>query len=95
MGEKQRVKSVHYFPFFSLFYATQFSRACNFRLFSLFFRWCLGSFLSFLRVGAIATYIYAIAVLYFFCYRGLWRDEWFPRRKRVFNRWVRRWVLIG
>ena len=71
MGEKQRVESVHYLPFFSLFYATQFSRACNFRLFSFFFRLFPCAFSSFLRVGAIAKYGFAIAVFIFLCYRGL------------------------
>ena len=47
--------------------------------------------MSFLRVGAIAKYGFAIAVFIFLCYRGLlgWflgskGDEWFPGRKRVF-----------
>jgi len=83
MGEKQRVESVHYFSFF-LFYATQFSHACNFRLFSFFFGLFISAFLSFLRVGAIAIYAFAIADVGVFCYRGLWGGEWFPRRKRVY-----------
>ena len=68
---------------FSLFYATQFTHACNFRLFSFFFELSFGAFLSFLCVGAIANYVCAIADLGAFCYRGLWGGEWFPGRKRI------------
>jgi len=44
----------------------------------------ISAFLSFLCVGAIAIYAFAIADVGVFCYRGLWGGEWFPRRKRVF-----------
>lgn len=99
MGEKQRVESVHYFPFFPFFTRRNFRVLAIFVFFLSFLGGALALFYRFLRVGAIANYTCAIADLGVFCYRGLWGGEWFPRRKRVFLRWVRRWarmwVLIG
>lgn len=61
MGEKQRVKSVHYFPFFPFFTRRNFCVLAIFVFFLSFLGGALALFCLFLRVGAIANYTCAIA----------------------------------
>jgi hypothetical protein len=93
-GREAESEASPLFLFFPFFTRRNLRMLAIFVFFPSFFGLSLGAFLSFLRVGAIAIYAFAIADVGVFCYRGLWGGisevNGFLEGNAYFRRWVRR-----
>ena len=97
MGEKQRVESVHYFPFFPFFTRRNFRVLAIFVFFPSFLGYSLALFCLFCALGQLRSMVLQLQFLFFFVTGVYWGG--FGGRKGMngflggnafFRRWVRR-----